>query len=469
MTVIRPTTPEQPEKLPFKNCKLEREKYADILTNIICTHADGFVMSIDGKWGSGKSTFINMWQQKLREDDFEVIHFNAWENDFEKDPLIALLGEIKTLTGKDSNQYNILLKKAVLFTKQLLPTVVKAVASKYIEKEVLKDGFEKAAEGLCSVLEEEVNQYAKKKSGLKEFRNQLEYFISNQDSAKPIVFFIDELDRCRPDYAVEVLEKVKHFFSTKGIVFIMSIDKDQLKNAIKGVFGSETMDADEYLRRFIDVEYRLPEPDRTVFADYLFFKYNLDTFFNEEIRRAQFGKEATNFRDFIIAICAAKSLTLRQMEKLFVRAKIGLNAVKLSNPLLPNLYVLLLFIHEYHHSFFIKLKLKQATIDEILTELKDIIDKLQLERKDFKISLEATLAYRYLVANTMISISTLTKGNSSSNRTTDLPSKFDDSEGKNTFANLFDKESLDHYLSDFRYENIDYLLDKISLTAKIDS
>lgn len=469
MTIIRSIPIEQPQKLSFKNCKLDREKYADVLTNMICTHADGFVMSIDGKWGTGKSTFINMWQQKLKDDEFEVIHFNAWENDFEKDPLIALLGEIKTLVNKDPDQYKNLLKKGLLFTKQLLPSIAEAVAANYIDKDILKKGIKNASEGLISILEDEVNQYAEKKAGLSEFRTQLEHFIGAKDSKKPVVFFIDELDRCRPDYAVDVLEKVKHFFSTKGMVFILSIDKTELKNAVKGVFGSENMDADEYLRRFIDVEYHLPEPNRMAFADYLFVKYKIDAFFNEEIRRTQFGKEASSFRELIFAICSAKNLTLRQMEKFLVRAKIGLNAVNMTYPLLPNLYVLLLFIHEYHYSFFRKLKLKQASINEILEDLKDIIDELKLENRAFKIHLEATLAYRYLAANTRINISAQTNGTSDSNRTTELPSQFDDSEGKNAFANCFDKESLNYYHLEFRHVTIDYLLDKISLTTKIDS
>ena len=65
---------------------------------------------------------------------------------------------------------------------------------------------------------------------------------------------IDELDRCNPHYSVLVLERIKHIFSVPGIVFILSVDKKQFGNAIRGYYGSDLIDANEYLRRFIDLD-----------------------------------------------------------------------------------------------------------------------------------------------------------------------------------------------------------------------
>ena len=96
---------------------------------------------------------------------------------------------------------------------------------------------------------------------------------------KPIIFIIDELDRCRPSYAVELLEQVKHFFSVSGIVFVLSIDKVQLGHAVRGVYGNDRINADEYLRRFIDIEYSIPVPDKNYFEIFLRLLWILDDFF----------------------------------------------------------------------------------------------------------------------------------------------------------------------------------------------
>src|SRR5690606_36180541 len=116
---------------------------------------------------------------------------------------------------------------------------------------------------------EEIDAYTKKKKTIIEFRKELEVFIK-RNTDKPLIFIIDELDRCRPDYAVEVLEQMKHFFAVPGIIFILSIDKNHLASSIKGYYGSENINTDEYLRRFIDLEYSISKPITEHYVDYLF-------------------------------------------------------------------------------------------------------------------------------------------------------------------------------------------------------
>lgn len=102
---------------PFKSCKLEREKYADILTSLVGSYSDGFVLAINNKWGTGKTTFVKMWQQQLRNHEYETIYFNAWENDFEDNPLTALLGELKTITKSSDANFKKVVKSAANFQK----------------------------------------------------------------------------------------------------------------------------------------------------------------------------------------------------------------------------------------------------------------------------------------------------------------------------------------------------------------
>lgn len=79
---------------------------------------------------------------------------------------------------------------------------------------------------------------------------------------------VDELDRCRPNYAIEMLEVIKHFFKTDNFVFVVATDTDQLVHSIAAVYGAG-FDAAQYLKRFFDRKASLAEPD---LVEYLSFK-----------------------------------------------------------------------------------------------------------------------------------------------------------------------------------------------------
>ena len=265
---------------PFANCKLGRRSYAKVLTSIVDSFTDGFVLAINNEWGTGKTTFVKMWEQSLKNSGHKTLYFNAWENDFESNPLVAIMSELKSLNpNKNDETYKSLLKKGSLITKSILPLVAKAIASKYIDSDILLDGIEKITESAADILEEEIDEYAAKKKGLIEFRSELKKYVENNNNSQPLIFIVDELDRCNPKYSVEVLEQIKHFFNVPGIVFVLSIDKKQLGNAVRGFYGSDLINADEYLRRFIDLEYILPSPSENLFSEYLYNYFKFDAFF----------------------------------------------------------------------------------------------------------------------------------------------------------------------------------------------
>ena len=90
---------------PFANCKLERQQYAEVLTKIVELYSDGFVLAINNEWGTGKTTFVKMWKQHLENNDFKTVYFNAWENDFDSNPLVAIMSELKPLINKKMKKY----------------------------------------------------------------------------------------------------------------------------------------------------------------------------------------------------------------------------------------------------------------------------------------------------------------------------------------------------------------------------
>lgn len=273
---------------PFANCKLAREPYARVLSDIVNTYADGFVLAINNEWGTGKTTFVKMWQQQLKNDGFQTIYFNAWENDFDSNSLVALMSELETLTNaKNKKVFKSVVEKGAVLVKNIAPALAKSLIKKYVVDidEIAVDAIENATKASTEILEEEIKEYSSKKKTIVEFRMELEKFVKQADNTKPLIFIIDELDRCRPTYAVEVLEQIKHFFSVSGIVFVLSIDKNHLASAVKGFYGSEQIDSNEYLRRFIDLEYSIPIPQTKLFNEYLFGYYQFNDFFSSDERR----------------------------------------------------------------------------------------------------------------------------------------------------------------------------------------
>jgi Predicted P-loop ATPase len=309
---------------PFAGCKLGREKYAEILTQIVSQY-DNCVLAINSEWGTGKTTFIKMWQQHLINNGFNALYFNVWENDFISDPLIGFIGEFKEL----SKQYNLdtelskVTNAASKIVLSMLPALVEAIAKQYIGDNAV-NVIKGCAQGVTDVLSKEFQDYEEQKNSIKEFREALQNFISQCKSDKPLIFFVDELDRCNPAYAVKVLERIKHLFSIPNIVFVLSIDKKQLCNAIKGYYGSESLDADNYLKRFIDIEYSLPEPSYGEFCNYLYDRFEI----NKNIHNLEFEQNLITFSVFLFKF---NKLSLRQIEKIYSHAGLAISCNKKLN------------------------------------------------------------------------------------------------------------------------------------------
>ena len=370
---------------PFENCKLGRVKYAKVLTNIVSTYSDGFVLAINSEWGSGKTTFIKMWQQHLVNEDFKTLYFNAWENDYDSNPLAALMAELKTLTPQSNAiTFNSLLEKGAMFIKNTTPNLLKAIAIKYIGEGAIAEAIKDTSKAATEILKDEIEKHTKKKEGLIEFRKEVEKYISENNNGKPIVFIIDELDRCRPDYAVEVLELVKHFFNVSGIVFVLSIDKIQLSGAIKGFYGSAEINAFDYLRRFIDIEFVLPTPKYEDFCNYLYHYFKFDKYFDlpERLNYHALNYDKKLFLKFSSALFESRNLTLRQQEKIYANARIGLNLLLYNSYIFPSLYILLVYIRLFDYELFKKIKERKLKLQELVNEIRIYVTILDDEYRN---------------------------------------------------------------------------------------
>lgn len=396
---IRHTEIEIESGNPFGNCKLDREKYSRVLTNIVNEYPEGFVLAINNKWGTGKTTFIRMWEQSLKDNEHKTIYFNAWENDFENNPLVALMGELKALTKKSTEpEFKSVLKKAAILSKHAIPILAQAVADRYIDTKEIKEAIVGATKGLVDVFENDVNEYAAKKKSIRDFRTSLSHFIANTNEGKPLIFIIDELDRCRPNYAVSILEQIKHFFTVPNIVFVLSIDKEQLGNAVRGVYGSDRIDADEYLKRFIDIEYSIPEPERGTFHKYLYSFFEFDDFLEKEGRKKnrQLSSDKKDFLRVSNILFSDSSINLRQQEKIFSHARLSLRSFTDNMYLIPEVFLFLIYIKVIHEKLYSDIVIRRLTTNELQNSFYAIIkNRLDEDNERILMWLEAYLVLYY--------------------------------------------------------------------------
>ncbi|RIJ46310.1 hypothetical protein D1614_19080 [Maribellus luteus] len=361
-----------PPENPFANCKLKRYRYAQALTDIVTNYSDGFVLAINNEWGTGKTTFVKMWKQYLHNQGFETLYFNAWENDFENGALAALMAELSTLQDESTKEiFKKVLKTGAKLAKSAIPILLKAAAAKYLDKDELKDLLAEVTDSANELLHIQIEEYTTKKKGLVEFKESLSTYIRETSGEKPIVFIIDELDRCRPDYAVEVLEKVKHFFDVPGIVFVLSIDKTQLGHAVRGHYGSEKIAAEEYLRRFIDIEYSIPEPEITEWVEYLFEYFGFLEFY-ENIPKRNSQEEYDAFRKILKYLFIKQRLSLRMHEKIFAQASIAFKTFGRSQ-VIPAVFIFLIYIKTYHEELYKSIRNVELTPQQLLDSIEELL------------------------------------------------------------------------------------------------
>ena len=300
---------EIPEDNPFLNDKLNRETIADNLEKIINNTSNrSLVLTIDAAWGNGKTTFIKMWSKKLANSgNYKVLYFNAWENDDQDDPLLALLGEWREnlSLGKQNSTIEKVVNLGKPLLKRSLPMALKLATGGLLDLSdwKLSDKNEGCLLELASKLGEmDLSEYAREKKIRDEFRQSLSEF--QKDEEKKVIIFIDELDRCRPNFAVETLERIKHLFNIDGYIFVLALDKKQLSYSIQTLYG-QNIDAVGYLRRFIDLEFILPEPNISIYTDFLLSKYQLKS------------DNTRYFEEYLDAAIIGYNLSLRDIEKLF--------------------------------------------------------------------------------------------------------------------------------------------------------
>ncbi len=248
--VLRPPEPEVSTTQPWQDDLLDRSELGRDLTEKI-RNEKSISVSLHGGWGTGKTFFLKRWQQDMENQGKRVVYFNAWENDFADDP-IATLTSILAEQLKGSKFHR--LARAAAWAAIHCAT---QAASDLVKSQT---GTSIPFLQFLQRNKTTPDKFTERKQALGKLKNQLERLSAGvrEKTDFPLVFIIDELDRCRPDFAVSLLERVKHVLSVQDTVFVFGVNRVSLGEAISARHGIS--DTDGYLRRFFDLELNIPLP-----------------------------------------------------------------------------------------------------------------------------------------------------------------------------------------------------------------
>ena len=244
---------------------LDRRPFLSAITQIVETkimQKKGYSFAIDGEWGSGKTTILDMLQYRLK-NKYLVVRYNCWKYDFYEEPLIALLSVFADAINSEQNfEYEDNEKKA----KKIVGKICTDTVSWLIKKGTQIDL--KATVKYINTIREMMNE---KRIKIKEVNNKLPIeIIINQiqsdiatlitDGNRGVVLMVDELDRCLPDYAIKVLERLHHLCDSTQIIQILAINGHSLSGCVAKAYGYTNSDQDKvesfsrrYLQKFVDM------------------------------------------------------------------------------------------------------------------------------------------------------------------------------------------------------------------------
>jgi hypothetical protein len=265
---MRFAPPEEPVVLyetGFDSDILDRARFGASLSQIIERIEDPLVIAVDGKWGTGKSFFLKRWVGSHRNQFGGIaltVYFDAFEHDYLSDPITALVAALDNrLPPESKSKLDSAKRIAMKFAKPAVRLALAAASSGATV--ILSDFWDGVAEGAKGEADKALADYWEREAGrhaaMEQFRTSISSLTEGPDGAKkPLVIVIDELDRCRPDFALDLLEVVKHFFAVPYVHFIFGVNLEALENSVKSRYGSE-IDASTYLQKFVSFTLSLPD------------------------------------------------------------------------------------------------------------------------------------------------------------------------------------------------------------------
>lgn len=325
---------------------LERKKFVDQVINMInnmVARKRGYTFAIDGRWGCGKSFVLEMIKKEISifetvgnkaiddKNKYFLFNYNCWEYDYYDEPLVAIIAALGESIKKYKQLIDYKYEKINNFWDEITK-VTEILLKQFVRNKVGID-----VEKIKYAVSEKGNDfdtYLTLKTTIEKIRKA----IKELAEGKPIIIVVDELDRCLPEYAIKVLERLHHiFYGIDNVIVIMAVDNKQLDNTVKKIFG-DSSDTDKYLKKFIDFKLFL---DQGKHAEDFLEKF--DFYFNKfEI------EDESEFRDCLISLF--RYTRIRDQEKIIKKAdlihSICINEEKTESICLFELLYLILKIEE---------------------------------------------------------------------------------------------------------------------------
>lgn len=359
-----------------ENDIFNRKKLSEKIERIISTCDDeSLVLALNDQWGNGKTTFLRMWENEIKKaDNFNVIYFDAFQNDFQNDPFIAISSYIYTIIEKPQLKEKYLeatKRVATVLLKTTLKVGISALTLGAVKGTELQDAGDDIKDAINDpiekYIEDKITQHEQENLTIEKFRSVLSEIAQD----KKLIFIIDELDRARPNYSLELLERIKHVFYTKNIFFILSINKEQYKSIIKKTYGE--IDTETYLNKFIHLWFTLPKIDTPETK-----KHTLNIYLNYINRKLEHEYELGSAIQNLTYLLKVNNCSLRDAERCFSQLLIA-NAVynKGCRWELQVGLSIIVFLQQKHGDTINRLKNKNITQDELLSLLRipNTVDK----------------------------------------------------------------------------------------------
>lgn len=238
---------------------------------LLSTNKKNSCFAISGAWGIGKSYVLEKLEKQLlfeqneetALDKYFVFHFNCWEYDYYEEPLIAIVSAMLDDINTKEYLFTETAREHILSAAKFVLSKLYEGGSKWLESKIgvnLKDITDELSEihSDATTKIEDANKYDKYldfKQALSTLREELKEIASE----RTVIFVVDELDRCIPEYQIKVLERLHHIFNDiENMQVILAVDKAQLERTIQKMFG-DNVDTQKYLAKFINFEIELDE------------------------------------------------------------------------------------------------------------------------------------------------------------------------------------------------------------------
>ncbi len=303
---------EQNVKLENNIDILDRDSIVQGLEQILLVlseNREGKAFALDGKWGYGKSYILDMLERELQcvqneetgDDRYFVFHYNCWQYDYYEEPAVAIVSAmLETINEQLENRAKGVADDAWSYAKN----IVGEVAGEFVKNKIGVNPVE--------IYEQISNNGKKRAKATYDFDSMFAFKKTLDDTRKQIkklserqtvVLVVDELDRCMPQYAIKVLERLHHMFDgLNNVIVLMAIDSSQLEHSVKEIYG-ENVDTDRYLKKFISFSIEL---DRGKIQDSFSEKYS------DYFSRFLNPKEGFNV---IKPVIESSDLDIRNLEK----------------------------------------------------------------------------------------------------------------------------------------------------------